>query len=258
MGKVKKNEKVYNYDAYFPKLFRELLEEKKVKQEEIARYVGVTRQSISLYKDGGSCPDMYTFQKIVEYFREEHDVNYSLDFWLGIEKFNNNTKLNQLDLSAKAIKTLIEYKNDKLLTYCLDNLIINKELLNKLCKYLVISNLDSIIFDNDCLRNYCEFHCAASFRKDEKAKNEFADIIELLPLVKGKFRKQLEVNSEELIFEHINNILMEREEELKKESEMYFEKGYPNNQPPEFLDSEDYKDIDKKYNEFIKKKKTCI
>lgn len=258
MGKVKKNEKVYNYDSYFPKLLRELLEEKKVKQEEIAKYVGVTRQSISQYKDGITCPDMYIFQKIAEFFREKHGVNYSLEFWLGTEKFNNNTKLNQLDLSAKAIKTLIEYKNDKLLTYCLDNLIINKELLNKLCKYLVISNLDSIIFDNDCLRNYCEFHCAASFRKDEKVKNEFADIIELLPLVKGKFRKQLEVNSEELIFEHINNILMEREEELKKESEMYFEEGYPNNQSSEFLDSEAYKDIDKKYNEFIKKKKTCI
>lgn len=202
MGKVKKNEKVYNYDAYFPKLFRELLEEKKVKQEEIARYVGVTRQSISLYKDGGSCPDMHTFQKIVEYFREEHGVNYSLDFWLGIEKINNNTKLNQLNLSAKAIKTLIEYKNDKLLTYCLDNLIINKELLNKLCKYLVTSNLDSIIFDNDCLRNYCKSHCAALFRKNKKTKNEFADIIEYLPFAKRKIKKQLETNNEKLIIEY--------------------------------------------------------
>lgn len=70
MARAKKNTKVDNYNSYFPKLLRQLMTDHNVKQEDLAKYVKVSRQAIGQYKDGNTTPDIYTFQKIVEYFRE--------------------------------------------------------------------------------------------------------------------------------------------------------------------------------------------
>ena len=71
MSNVKKNEKIDKYNSYFPKLLRQLMDEKNVTQEELAEETGVTRQTIAQYKDGNTTPDIETFVKIVEYFRKE-------------------------------------------------------------------------------------------------------------------------------------------------------------------------------------------
>lgn len=262
MAKVKKNEKVNNYYSYFPKLLRTLLDENQVKQEDIAEYVGVTRQSIAQYKDGITSPDIYTFQKIVEYFQIKQGVNYSLDFWLGTSKINNTTNLNQLNLSAKSIESLMEYQNDKLLMYCLDNIITNKEFLQKLSAYLVLSNLNNIIFNDTFLKDYCELHCCSSLTNDTKAKYQFADIIEFLPLFKDKFKKQLNSNNEELIFEYVNLLMAEHEKYLEQ-ANSDFCNNYANSSETEdffstFMDSEQYKNFDKKFNDYLNKKNTCI
>lgn len=262
MAKVKKNEKVNNYYSYFPKLLRNLLDENQVKQEDIAEYVGVTRQSIAQYKDGITSPDIYTFQKIVEYFQTKQGVNYSLDFWLGTSKINNTTNMNQLNLSSKAIESLMEYQNDRLLMYCLDNIIINKEFLQKLSAYLVLSNLNNIIFNDNFLKDYCELHCSSSLTNDAKAKYQFADIIEFLPLFKNKLKKQLNSNNEELIFEYMNLLITEHAKYMEQ-ADNDFCNNYDDNYEPEdfiltFTDSEKYKNFNKKYNDYFNKKNTCI
>lgn len=262
MAKVKKTEKTDNYQSHFPKLLRELLNDKKVKQEDIAEYVGVTRQSIAQYKDGITSPDIYTFQKIVEYFKVKHGINYSLGFWLGTETINNTTNLHHLNLSAKAIMSLMDYQNDKLLMYCLDNIIIDKEFLQILSDYLVNSNINSIIFNNSFLRDYCELNISASISNDEKAKYQFADIIEFLPLFKNKIKEQLASDNEELVFEYLDLLISERAKYIEGENNDFCNNYVNNPEPKDFIltftDSEQYKNFDKKFKAYLHKRNTCI
>lgn len=71
MAKARKDEKVDNYNSHFPKLLRQLMEENQVTQQNLAESVNVSRQAISQYINGSTNPDIYTFTKIVEYFREK-------------------------------------------------------------------------------------------------------------------------------------------------------------------------------------------
>ena len=52
-----------------------------VTQQELANYVGVTRQAIGKYKDGITTPDIYTFKKIVKFFKSKN-YRLSYEFWL--------------------------------------------------------------------------------------------------------------------------------------------------------------------------------
>lgn len=52
----------------FPTKLNHLLEERNVTQQMLADHLGVTRQSISKYIHGQTVPDIYTAQRIADYF----------------------------------------------------------------------------------------------------------------------------------------------------------------------------------------------
>ena len=59
-------------DSYFhpfPKRLRLLFDETRVSQQEVADFVGVSRQAVSQWKDGKTIPDCYNFKKVAEFFQ---------------------------------------------------------------------------------------------------------------------------------------------------------------------------------------------
>jgi len=60
----------------FPRRMRLLIDETRVSQQEIADYVGVSRQAVSQWKDGKTIPDMYNFKKIAEFFKVPMEYLY--------------------------------------------------------------------------------------------------------------------------------------------------------------------------------------
>jgi len=58
-----------SYLSPFPRRLRLLIDETRVSQQEIADYVGVTRQAVSHWKDGKTIPDCFSFKKIAEFFK---------------------------------------------------------------------------------------------------------------------------------------------------------------------------------------------
>lgn len=126
MQKVKKNNKRKSknkedcYYKEFPTLLRDLLDEKKLcTQQELADYVGIARQSVSLYKNGTVTPDINIFMKIVEYFKNEKGLKYSYDYWLGLTKEPSvnirvktiNEKYGLTEMSLKKLERLAFQKN---------------------------------------------------------------------------------------------------------------------------------------------------
>ena len=122
---------IKNYNLPFPTRFRELLSERDVNQQEIADFIGVKRQTIAQWKDGKTVPDIYNFQRLVEFF------NLPYEYLLGDtdSRAKENIDIaNNLGLSDEAIETLknwvqesIERIDDKgikcsdIMTYLLSN-----------------------------------------------------------------------------------------------------------------------------------------
>jgi transcriptional regulator with XRE-family HTH domain len=79
----------------FPTRLRLMIEIRKITQPILAEYVGCTRQAISLYATGQSAPDIYTLQKIAEFF------DCSTDYLLGLSESYSN------DIYEMAITDLI-------------------------------------------------------------------------------------------------------------------------------------------------------
>ena len=94
---------IKNYNLPFPTRFRELLAERDINQQEIADFIGVKRQTIAQWKDGKTVPDIYNFQKLVEFF------NLPYEYLLGetdSRAKENIDMANSLGLSDEAISTL--------------------------------------------------------------------------------------------------------------------------------------------------------
>ena len=94
---------IKKYNLPFPTRFRDLLAERDVNQQEIADFIGVKRQTIAQWKDGKTVPDIYNFQKLVEFF----DVPY--EYLLGDteSRIKENVDIsNALGLPDEAIETL--------------------------------------------------------------------------------------------------------------------------------------------------------
>ena len=66
------NELMNEKESYFhpfPRRLRMLFDETRCSQQDVADYVGVTRQAVSQWKDGKTIPDCYNFKKIAEFFK---------------------------------------------------------------------------------------------------------------------------------------------------------------------------------------------
>ena len=84
----------------FPKRLKKLLTESNTTQAVLAKYVGCTRQAISLYATGQSIPDIGILQKIAEYFK------VSSDYLLGMSDYKTSSTEsigNAIGLCEKAI-----------------------------------------------------------------------------------------------------------------------------------------------------------
>ncbi len=87
----------------FPNRLRNLIEESKTSQADLAKHIGVTRQAISSYSLGTTIPDIEKFEKIADYFE------VSLDYLLGRSQCKNVENHNiheDTGLNEKAIKNL--------------------------------------------------------------------------------------------------------------------------------------------------------
>lgn len=99
-----------NYSLVFPIRLRELIDEKKVSQQEVADYVGVKRQTIAQWKDGKTAPDIYNFQKLAQYF----EVPYEYLLGESDSKEKENLYLEEaLGLSDEAIQTLRQANTER-------------------------------------------------------------------------------------------------------------------------------------------------
>lgn len=65
-----------------------LMKEAKKKQEDLAKHLGIKRQTVSLYMNGQSMPDAAQVKSIAEYF------NVSADWLLGLSDFRNKDDYN--------------------------------------------------------------------------------------------------------------------------------------------------------------------
>jgi len=93
-------------DSYFhpfPRRLRLLFDETRVSQQEVADYVGVSRQAVSQWKDGKTIPDCYNFKKVAEFF------NVPLEYLYGETESKvkeNQALVDSLGLSDEAITKL--------------------------------------------------------------------------------------------------------------------------------------------------------
>lgn len=98
----KRKEQPDNFNKAFPVAMRKLMEQKAITQNELAEYLGKTRQSVSYYCDGSSSPDWETVAKIADYF------NVSTDYLLGRTEDPSRLPsiIDDLGLSLKAVDTI--------------------------------------------------------------------------------------------------------------------------------------------------------
>lgn len=80
----------YNYYSVFPTRLRGLLGQANIKQDDLASFCSVRRQSVAQWKDGNTRPDILSLRKIAEFFK------VSTDYLLGISDNPTNDK----DLNA--------------------------------------------------------------------------------------------------------------------------------------------------------------
>jgi len=148
----------------FPTRLTELIKEKS-SQKELAKYVGSTKQSISLYANGKRMPDIEILNKICDFF------NVSSDYLLGRTDFRGNDVEDQkiykkLGLSERSIKVLEGYNKvhkgfgiNSTVNQLLDEVFLPKDLMDE-SKY---SNLREVIKkikrtpqEEEVLNNYIE------------------------------------------------------------------------------------------------------
>ena len=70
---------------------KEIRQEKKLSQTDIAKALGVTRQAISLYEKGDREPKLETWQKLADFF------NVPVDYLLGISKDRSTLTIDDLN-----------------------------------------------------------------------------------------------------------------------------------------------------------------
>ncbi|MCL2842378.1 MAG: helix-turn-helix domain-containing protein [Oscillospiraceae bacterium] len=136
-----------SYLSPFPRRLRLLIDETRVSQQEIADYVGVTRQAVSHWKDGKTIPDCFSFKKIAEFFK------VPLEYLYGDtdSKVRENMALTEsLGLSDEVIEKLQLWANYDEMGACLA--------LTKILSYLMEeASFDKFVFEMQLmLRDYLE------------------------------------------------------------------------------------------------------
>lgn len=94
------------FNKPFPSALRTLMQERNTTQSELAEYINKTRQTISLYCNGSSAPDLETLAKIAKFF------NTSTDYLLGLESdpAKKPSAVDELGLTTKVVDGIKHYK----------------------------------------------------------------------------------------------------------------------------------------------------
>ena len=150
--KDNKKEIEKRYNKPFPKMLREIREKNNLSQDDVAKAINTQRQTISRYELGITAPDIYTIEKIVDFFNEKCKLNYSIDYWLGKEKITRNVKKEELPLSSEAIEILKKFNANNKKTITLEILLKQEDFLEKLSDYIVSGNLCDITRENSELK----------------------------------------------------------------------------------------------------------
>lgn len=98
--------KKYGYNSTFPTRIRDLMGENKTTQKELSLICGVKSQSVSLWVNGETRPDILSLVKIAEHF------NVSTDYLLGLTDYKTTDKATvemckALGLSEDAVGLLL-------------------------------------------------------------------------------------------------------------------------------------------------------
>lgn len=103
------NKSLYNFNSVFPAKLRQLMEEHGATQDKVAEICDVKRQTVAQWKDGNTCPDIISLQKISEMFNVSADwllenPDFSATFELTgerIAKLRTQMGLTQKQLAEK-------------------------------------------------------------------------------------------------------------------------------------------------------------
>ena len=102
-----KTSETYGYSSTFPTNLRNLMAEKKVTNKRLSEICSVKAQSVSLWINGETRPDILSLVKIAKYF------NVSTDFLLGLNDYETTDKATKelcstLGLSEDSINLLLK------------------------------------------------------------------------------------------------------------------------------------------------------
>lgn len=109
---ARKNRKTGECDKSFADRFGTLLEEKDVRQYEVAEVIGRSRQSVGYYKDGRSEPDLGAIVKIAKYF----DV--TTDWLLGVTTSRQVDGACRCGIREDLLNALMKMKPEERNAYC--------------------------------------------------------------------------------------------------------------------------------------------
>lgn len=271
--KTESNKKKYEgkyLNERFATTLRTLLLNKEFSQNSLAQKLEVSRQTISLYANGNSLPDIEKLKKIIEFFKE-NGYDYSSDYWIGLlpestpdlEVKDINKKYG---LTEKTLKKLEEYKEDKKLIASVNFLLSQKSIIKNFSDYLIYSNIENILFEDKFLKDFVSYNFFMNINKNNYDKLSFYNLIELFPLlkefVKEKIKDSFNRHEYDLLFDYINKLKDEEYEEIYSNTcdsyeevkeiqklEKEFEKELE-----EFCSSKENKRMLKQYEDYLNKK----
>ena len=134
------------YYKILPQRLRELFDEQKTSQQEIAEIIGKSRQMVSYYCDGSSTPDWETIVKIAKRF------GVSTDYLLGVSDIRTISPdiamvQKTTGLSENAVMNLHRYSKDELYPKELISRLLSEEsfyrIFFKIDKYLELQKMES-------------------------------------------------------------------------------------------------------------------
>ena len=121
------------YNKAFPKAMREIMRLQGKTQQDVANYLGKSRQAIACYCDGSSSPDWETIVKLADYFE------VSTDYLLGLtlDPSRSKTAVDELGLTPEAIEMLLECKKKYRFKHLSD-------VISSIQFFALLANIDSL------------------------------------------------------------------------------------------------------------------
>lgn len=195
---ARKKESVYETEKYtFPSRLRKLMETTKTTQRELSNAIGVRPQTVSLYVQGQSFPDVNGLAKIARYF------GISADYLIGNSEMPN-ADLSMQDvhkitgLSAGAICKLQNIFDKNCETAFSDIISLLIEDSNAEYYLAVIAELISYSFDNSGSRIIHVDGTDMTIEKEKMLKTIFqVNLIDGLPRICAAYKREFEISPEQ-------------------------------------------------------------